>query len=239
MDSCEIYWQSSDWLPVVYILERWCTQQNQSCFDAKLQALLSACDRGDLHYRRRDGKTFDDPVDELWRRNLLLIERASFETWVMALEGKNPLTSKPTPPSHASVVSVYGRPSWVDEPWPFPPNPSPSPSPSTAAPLSHRTPVATTGVDSDAIIAGFRVKEDEAINQRWWKSHMRDATRYQLNTCRVQIGGPNRGDQRQPSLWKPDAVAGWLVDKGHLSSKQVVRMLRQHFPESSDAADWL
>ena len=96
-----------------------------------------------------------------------------------------------------------------------------------------------TGVDADAIIAAFPIEPDEASNRHWWKSRMRDATRYKLDVCRLRVGGPNRGDQRQPSLWLPEAVAGWLVDKNHLPANLVARLLLQHFPESSIDPDWL
>ncbi|NBU45677.1 MAG: hypothetical protein EBS37_16665, partial [Betaproteobacteria bacterium] len=60
---------------------------------AKLQALLSACERGEVNYRRSDGKWFDDPVHELYQRRKLLIERQSFNRWCTKLEGKSPLTN--------------------------------------------------------------------------------------------------------------------------------------------------
>lgn len=88
-NACNRYWDDADWLPPWYIFDHWC-QQDTQCRQAKQQALFSACERGEVNYRRSDGKTFDDPVHELSARRLLLIERESFETWVSGLEGKIP-----------------------------------------------------------------------------------------------------------------------------------------------------
>lgn len=74
---CDPYWDEADWLPPWYILDRWC-QRDEACIQAKQQALLSACERGEVQYRRSDGKTYDDPVHELSSRGKLLIHRQSF-----------------------------------------------------------------------------------------------------------------------------------------------------------------
>jgi hypothetical protein len=107
-NTCERYWDDADWLSPTYILEHWC-QQDTRCWHAKQQALFSACERGEVKYRRSDGKTFDDPVDELARRGILTIERASFEGWVIRLDGHSPL-----PPCTVKPKPRPPYPSWAD-----------------------------------------------------------------------------------------------------------------------------
>ena len=53
------YWTHSDWWPVWLVLERWGWPEPQ-CLEAKRQALLSACERGQVQWRRSDGKPYDD-----------------------------------------------------------------------------------------------------------------------------------------------------------------------------------
>ncbi len=108
--DCQKYWDASDWLSPVAILEQWC-QGDRDCWKAKSLALVSACERGEINYERSDGKTFEDPVLELFRRQLLLIERASFEAWVIKIEGRNPLNSPTRPPAAPKLTA---RPAWLD-----------------------------------------------------------------------------------------------------------------------------
>ena len=103
--SCDPYWEHADWLPPWYILDQWC-QQDARCRHAKQQALLSACERGEIDYRRSDNKTFDDPIHELSSRGILLIDRNSFDAWATTVDGKSPL-----PTSNRPVV-VAPRPVW-------------------------------------------------------------------------------------------------------------------------------
>jgi hypothetical protein len=46
-DPCDPIWEHADWLPVWYLLDRWC-RQDARCHQAKQQALLSACERGEI-----------------------------------------------------------------------------------------------------------------------------------------------------------------------------------------------
>jgi hypothetical protein len=55
----------------------------------------------------------------------------------------------------------------------------------------------------------FRVVHDPDNNDMWWKKCMRNAKRNGLVICRVGEGKPGPGG----SLWRPDLVAGWLVDR--------------------------
>lgn len=84
----------------------------------------------------------------------------------------------------------------------------------------------------------FHVVADADANEKWWKEKMADAKRYGLLECRVGAGkkGRNAG-----SLWRPDMIAGWLVDrndkgKDGLSAEAVHRGLKQ-FPGCEDIAD--
>lgn len=96
-NTCDPYWEHADWLPPWYILDHWC-QQDARCRHAKQQALLSACERGEIYYRRNDGKTFDDPIHELSSRGILLIDRDSFDAWATTVDGKSPLPARPRKP---------------------------------------------------------------------------------------------------------------------------------------------
>lgn len=71
-------------------------------------------------------------------------------------------------------------------------------------------------------------------NGAWWDQRMRDAKDYGLAGCRAA-----RGRGRQASLWRPGEIAGWLVDKKHMTAEQVANILRKHFPDCADAADYL
>lgn len=93
------YWTHSDWWPVWLVLERWGWPEPQR-LEAKRQALLSACERGQVKWRRSDGKPYDDPIHELAARNRVLIERSSFMAWSRTL------------PERRRVV-VPGLPSWA------------------------------------------------------------------------------------------------------------------------------
>jgi hypothetical protein len=56
----------------------------------------------------------------------------------------------------------------------------------------------------------FQVTRDADTNDTWWKEKMADAERYGLRECRVGEGKKGRGGG---SLWRPDMIAGWLVDR--------------------------
>jgi hypothetical protein len=171
----------------------------------------------------------------LWSRRILLIERASFEVWVIALKGNSPLSTPPG--SEAQRPAVLAAPTAFQPPHTRAVDTPPA---AMAEPgLPEPPALAGSAVTSEAIIAAFRLHEDEATNRQWWKTRMRDAPRYKLAICRVSVGGPNRGGQRQSSQWRPDLMAAWLVDKRHLSKTQAARMLRQHFPDWAHAADLL
>lgn len=53
------------------------------------------------------------------------------------------------------------------------------------------------------------ISTDEDANHEWWKKMMRNASDNGLNVCRVGGGKKGRGG----SLWRPDQIAGWLVDR--------------------------
>lgn len=93
-------------------------------------------------------------------------------------------------------------------------------------------------VGAALIRQNFRVIRDADQNEKWWKEKMADAKRYGLLGCRVGEGKKGRAGG---SLWRPDMIAGWLVDrhtKGMegLPAEAVHRGLRQ-FPGCEDIAD--
>ena len=53
------------------------------------------------------------------------------------------------------------------------------------------------------------ISTGEDANHEWWKKMMRNASDNGLNMCRVGGGKKGRGG----SLWRPDQIAGWLVDR--------------------------
>jgi hypothetical protein len=101
---------------------------------------------------------------------------------------------------------------------------------------------ADAGGDADRIkgakpVASSKIKAAFAIprennNDSWWDTRMRDAKDYGLIDSRA---APGRGSR--PSLWYPDRIAGWLLDKKHFQSKQIAGILRRSFPDCADYAD--
>ena len=86
-NNCERYWALSDILPVDTVVDYWCNN-DPNCKEAKRHALLSALEQGDVKYQRSDGKTFEDPVYDLYQRDLILVERESFLAWSDAICGE-------------------------------------------------------------------------------------------------------------------------------------------------------
>lgn len=83
----------------------------------------------------------------------------------------------------------------------------------------------------------FRVKSDPDQNHAWWRDKMREANRNGLAECRVGQGIKGKSG----TLWRPDLVAGWLVDRynrGHegLKEREAGDALR-NFPGCEEAAD--
>lgn len=84
----------------------------------------------------------------------------------------------------------------------------------------------------------FPVFPNADDNEKWWKEKMADAKRYGLLECRVGEGKKGKGGG---SLWRPDMIAGWLVDrhsrgKESLPADAVRRGLKQ-FPCCEAIAD--
>ncbi|MBT7444775.1 MAG: hypothetical protein HN790_12505 [Methylococcales bacterium] len=82
-EQCDEYWAMSDLLPLDAILEYWC--KTDECRQAKKHAMLTAIERGDIEYKRRDGKTYEDPIYQLYGNNNLLVDRESFLLWANKL----------------------------------------------------------------------------------------------------------------------------------------------------------
>lgn len=248
-DTCDHYWEHADWLPPWYILDRWC-QRDDRCRQAKYEALLSACERGEVRYGRRDGKDFDDPVRELAERRILIIERTTFDAWATRLDGQSPLAVPPRP-----AAPLQATPSWAYT------QRSQMPTSSTAAvdngqaidevseqevvseedvdttepeaPTTSRLNPPAGDVHSDEIIAAFPVVADEKANTEWWKTRMREAKDYGLKDARTYAGR-----LREQSRWQPHLIAFWLVDKGYMKAKVVKRIITRSFPDWADAIDY-
>lgn len=252
--TCDPYWESADWLPPWYILDRWC-HRDEACIQAKLQALLSACERGDVQHRRSDGKTFDDPVHELFGRGKLLVNRHSFNQWCTALEGKTPLSAAGTPSAPATPTPPWAQQYLTRGPTASDAssNAATPPSGQYIAPAANVTPADATGteepsapadvdlpehelrkrgVTADEIIDAFRVKFELPKNREWWNERFTNASRYKkILNARVQKGKASRGDQHFPSWWDPFLIASWLISERHMHRDRVVRILQQSFPD--------
>ena len=84
----------------------------------------------------------------------------------------------------------------------------------------------------------FFVTEDADANEKWWKEKMADAERYGLLDCRVGGGKKGRGGG---SLWRPDLIAGWLVDR-HAKGREglptdAARAALKRFPGCEEVVD--
>lgn len=97
--DCSHIWAESDYIELNAALDYWC-EGDARCRLAKQQAIFSACEKGLIAWSRADGKPFDDPLRELASRQLVLIERTTFETWAAAVDEKIPL-----PPSMSTRES--------------------------------------------------------------------------------------------------------------------------------------
>ena len=305
------YWTQSDWWPVWLVLERWGVPEPQ-CLEAKRQALLSACERGQVQWRRSDGKPYDDPIHELAARNRVLIERSSFAAWSRTLPERRrvavpaalPTVQQPAAGlavAHIAIVhsrthtEVLERPSAANDPVPLVTEvvtPALVPLPSqvlqvsqadldtctetgTAASSNPNPQVATTswslvmqlqgsaaisstprhdyasypseaelrkmGVPTQEVIEAFKVRSDPKENAQWFRERMSNIKRANkgLAAALVHKGLPSRGMQHYPSYWRPDLVASWLIDKGHMSRHRVIHILQTRFPEWADLADYL
>ncbi len=258
-NACQKYWDQSDWLIPVVILEQWC-QGDQDCWKAKTLALMSACERGEVKYQRTDGKSFDDSVWELFRRQLLIVERASFDAWVIKIEGHNPLKSLPRQtdaPVFTASPAWRGRDNSVTPPRPVAPFAKHAGSDDQAAATAITSPsqahvvemvaakvgaqeVVLPAVTSDALTLAFRMHQDTHRNQTWWKERLGNPDRYSdLEPARISKGIPNRGNQRKPSAWNLALVAVWLIDKKHMTRERVIKVIEKSFPDHDSVIDWI
>ena len=105
-----------------------------------------------------------------------------------------------------------------------------------AAPFS-RSNTTCQAVSKDEIKRFFQVLPDPNKNGKWWDKKMRNAVDCHLDQCRVGKGKTGPGG----SLWRPDLIAGWLVDRDEknlqgLNSIRVRGMLKK-FPECVELAE--
>lgn len=91
--DCSQYLDHAEWLRLTDVLNDWC-KQDQSCKEIKKLAILGACEKQEIEYTRNDGKSFDDPVMELYGRGLLLINKRSFNRWKSKFENKEQIFNK-------------------------------------------------------------------------------------------------------------------------------------------------
>lgn len=105
--GCEQYWELADWVPVNVLIDEWC-KSDKVCKEAKQAAIFSACEKGYINYRRSDGKTWDDPVYEIWARGLLLIEKKSFFDWVSKFTDPTAPKEKITTREKNNLYSIIG-----------------------------------------------------------------------------------------------------------------------------------
>jgi hypothetical protein len=82
--NCAEIWDQADYFPVDDAIIMWC-DGSPSCMEARKNALLSALDRGEVKYRRRDNKDFQDSLYDLYSRKLILVERESFLVWAKSV----------------------------------------------------------------------------------------------------------------------------------------------------------
>ncbi len=94
-------------------------------------------------------------------------------------------------------------------------------------------------VSAGQIRNNFAIEKDGDANDRWWKKQMRDAKRNGLEKCRVGEGKKGR----RGSLWRPDLIAAWLVDRHAKARKGLnpgaARWALKKFPGCEDAAEYL
>ena len=88
--DCGHIWAESDCIELNTALDYWC-EGDVRCRLAKQQAILAACEKGLIAWASGDGKPFDDSLRELASRQLVLIERKTFETWAAAVDETIPL----------------------------------------------------------------------------------------------------------------------------------------------------
>ncbi len=79
---------------------------------------------------------------------------------------------------------------------------------------------------SSTVIAMFQVKSNPTDNKKWWDDRMRNPKKYGLQEARASVGRA-----KQQSKWYPGIVAGWLVDKKHLTPGKASRALSSSFPD--------
>ncbi|HEJ9662844.1 TPA: hypothetical protein SMN37_003586 [Proteus mirabilis] len=105
--NCEQYWEHANWVPVNVLVDEWC-KSDKVCKEAKKMAILSACERGHINYMRSDGKTWDDPINDLYGRGILLIDKESFLEWVSQFNDPNIPTKNITTREKNNLNAVIG-----------------------------------------------------------------------------------------------------------------------------------
>lgn len=98
-NKCSQFWEFAEWLPHDAVLDYWCVEDDY-CRRAKEMALITACENQIVTFREAAPMPFHRGIRELATKGDLLVERASFETWAVTIDGKSPLP----PPNNSSRV---------------------------------------------------------------------------------------------------------------------------------------
>lgn len=84
--DCRKYWEHAEYIPLDDLVELWCELEGKrpdDCTTAKKLAIIAAIERGEINFRRSDGKDFRDTIQDLAARKILLVEKKSFDAWVV------------------------------------------------------------------------------------------------------------------------------------------------------------
>ena len=104
--------------------------------------------------------------------------------------------------------------------------------------VAYRVPGSCGPVNASMIKRHFNVKTDRDENVEWWTKMMRNASDNGLVNCRVGKGAKGRGSG---SMWRPDLIAGWLVDRHKKGrdglSEKVAGVALKKFSGCEEAAD--
>ena len=111
MSDCERYWDHADHIPLEDVISYWCEKSGfdeKECRVAKRAAICSAIDRGEVKFRREDGRTFHDDIYNLAARGQLLVEKESFNDWVKQFADSPKLESPLGTKERDSLLVIIG-----------------------------------------------------------------------------------------------------------------------------------
>lgn len=103
----EKYWEHVRWIPINILVDQWC-RVDSVYKEAKIMAILSACERGELKYCRPADQRCKEPINELYDRNVLLIEKSSFLTWVVQFDDASSAEDRITAREKNNLYAIIG-----------------------------------------------------------------------------------------------------------------------------------